>query len=86
MPSLYSIFSDRNQVPGSFELPLIHCASLFGFEEAVKALIAAGVDINERGDPAELSTPLLCALRGSHSNIVRVLIRHGADCRPGNKE
>ena len=55
----------------------IHFDASYGNIEAVKQHIAAGTDVNAKGD-AE-STPLHWAANGGHKEIVELLITEGAD-------
>jgi ankyrin repeat protein len=70
--------SDQSSIYGS----LLHMASCFGFEDAVKVLLDAGLDANQTNSLDDYQTPLLCALRRGHHRIARLLILNGANCRP----
>jgi ankyrin repeat protein len=61
---------------------LLHMISYFGFEDAVQVLVDAGLDVNQTSSLDVHLTPLLCALRRGHHSIARLLITHGANCRP----
>ena len=53
----------------------IHAASRIGHIEAVKQHLAAGVDVNAKGNIGE--TPLDWAIRGKHTEIADLLRKHG---------
>lgn len=54
----------------------IHAAALLGHERIVEFLISKGVDINvERAD----CTPLMLAASGNHVDVMKLLIKHGAN-------
>ena len=53
----------------------IHAASRIGLIEAVKQHLAAGVDVNAKGNIGE--TPLDWAIRGKHTEIADLLRKHG---------
>ncbi len=56
----------------------MHLAARQGQLEAVKALMEAGADVNQRGagDPV---TPLLIATMNGHFDLAKYLVDHGAD-------
>jgi ankyrin repeat protein len=61
----------------------INVAASQGKHRVVAAMIAAGADINAKGDHGK--TPLMCAAENGHSKVVDLLIRKGADLeRRGN--
>ncbi|RMJ04691.1 hypothetical protein CDV36_014637 [Fusarium kuroshium] len=74
--SLFQLSSDNEY----WVSRLIVYAFHFGFEEALDALIAAGIDISKISDDGEGDSPLRCALSFGHANIARALIQHGAAC------
>lgn len=54
----------------------LHCASMFGVVEVVRALIGiGGVDINRVDDTG--STPLIWAARNGHEQVVELLLGQG---------
>jgi len=55
----------------------IHDAALIGNIEAVKQHLAAGTDVNTKGDNGE--TPLHEATGAGHKEVVELLIAEGAD-------
>src|SRR3954451_11573475 len=56
----------------------MHLAARQGEADAVKALIEAGADVNQRGagDPV---TPMLIATMNGHFDVAKYLLDHGAD-------
>ena len=61
----------------------INCAALRGNIEAVKEFLAAGTDVNAKGDAEE--TPLHCAAAHGHKKIALMLIAKGADVNAKEK-
>ncbi len=59
------------------ETPLMACAHT-GSVDAVKLMIARGADVNAKETQRE-QTVLMLAVAGKHSEVVRVLVDHGAD-------
>ncbi len=58
------------------DMPL-HIVSVWGDCEAIKALVAAGADINAPGETG--FTPLHCAAMHNHADAVRLLLSLGAE-------
>ncbi|XP_078667214.1 uncharacterized protein LOC144909035 [Branchiostoma floridae x Branchiostoma belcheri] len=56
---------------------LLKITAWTGDEDKVKTLLQAGVQVNTENSEGE--TPLWDAVRGGHSNIVRLLLQKGAD-------
>jgi len=55
-------------------------AAHFGQEEAANYLLACGADINLKGKDGKLNnTALHASIAGNHINIVRLLLKYGAD-------
>jgi uncharacterized protein len=65
-------------------LAAIHFGARQGSIEAMKALLGAGVNINQ-GD-VDGNTPLVLALLNNHYDLAQVLIDRGADPNKGNKD
>jgi ankyrin repeat protein len=65
-------------------LRAIHFAARQGSVESMKALLDAGVDINQ-GD-VDKNSPLLLAILNSHYDLAQVLIDHGAKPNVANKD
>lgn len=62
------------------EIPALFWASSQGHFHQAKLALASGVDVNARLVPCHLGpTALLCAIRTQRTNIVRLLLQHGAD-------
>ena len=62
----------------------LHWAARNGHEAMVKALIAAGADVNKVGNQYG-GTPLHCAAAYGHEAVVKVLIAAGADVNKAHK-
>jgi ankyrin repeat protein len=58
----------------------LHLAAFFGEEETARTLIDAGAEVNVVARNATIHvTPLHSAAAGSHAEIVKLLLEHGAD-------
>ena len=76
---------DINMVAPGSNATLLHVAAEEGSEEAVRALIAAGADVN-RATLCEFgSTPLIIAAQGGFEPVAQALIDAGADINKANK-
>ena len=61
---------------GFFQAPLVEWAQE-GYVEGVERELAAGTDVNTRGEYE--TTSLMVAALGGHADVVRVLLEKGAD-------
>ena len=57
----------------------LHLASFFGQLDAVRALIAAGADVNAVSRNGLRNTPLHAATAGKHTDVALLLLKNGAD-------
>jgi ankyrin repeat protein len=55
----------------------IHVAASDGKPRLVAQMLAAGADINGKGDHG--MTPLMCAAKNGHSKVVKLMVNEGAD-------
>ena len=62
----------------------ISLAAWTGGVAAAEALLAAGADVNLRGDDGEF--PLYYAVKSGHLDIARALVEHGADVNAANTD
>lgn len=67
---------DSNQ-RNFMEDTVLHTVCSWGDLEAVKTLVAAGANINAKGDQG--ATPLFNAVMGENSEVVSFLLKAGAD-------
>jgi hypothetical protein len=58
---------------------LLHTACWSGSMDVVAYLLEMGIGVDERDTAYSMMTPLMYAARARHSNIVILLIKHGAD-------
>jgi len=71
-------FTQRNDLGDS----VLHTVCSWGDVNAVKILVAAGADVNARGDQG--ATPLFNAVIGDSSEVVSFLLSVGADPKISN--
>jgi ankyrin repeat protein len=55
----------------------LHCLAVWGDPQPARILIAAGINVNQRGDDGE--TPLHVAASFGHYELVKLLLEAGAD-------
>jgi uncharacterized protein len=70
--SLVSGLSDDGWTP-------LHLAAFFGKEDAARALLDKGAQVDARSTNAMQNTPLHAAAAGKHAALVKLLIDHGAN-------
>lgn len=71
-------FDQRNFM----EDTVLHTVSSWGDLDAVKILVAAGADVNAKGDQG--ATPLFNAVMGESADVVSFLLNSGADIGVSN--
>jgi hypothetical protein len=71
-------------IPGA-NCTMLHVAAEEGSEEAVRALIAAGADVNRASICEQGFTPLNIAAQGGFEPVAQALIDAGADVNKANK-
>jgi ankyrin repeat protein len=62
----------------------LHRASELGRRDVAELLLTFGADVNARARNGLANTPLLCAVIGQHSDLVTLLLAHGADVNVRN--
>ena len=73
------------------DLPLLHWATVSGYEEIARLLIAHGFDVNAcvslaGGVGDDATTPLWCAVGRGDTRMVKLLVDEGADVNDGMEE
>jgi hypothetical protein len=76
---------DINFVAPSGNCTMLHVVAEEGSEEAVRAMIAAGADVNRATICEFGSTPLIIAAQGGFEPVAQALIDAGADVNKANK-
>lgn len=72
---------DLNMEDNAGNTPL-QIASLEGFETMVEFLLLAGAEVNARN--VDKDTPLIDAVENGHIEVIKLLLKHGANPRMGN--
>jgi ankyrin repeat protein len=57
----------------------LHRAAQFGRTDIAELLLRYGADVNARAHNGLANTPVLCAVIGQHSDMVKLLLTRGAD-------
>src|SRR5688500_11284251 len=71
--------SELLRPPGPGAWPAIHLAAYFGALDCLRALVAAGADLELRSDNDNANTPLHAAVAGGQPQSVEILVQSGAD-------
>ena len=73
----YGVEINRFDQRNFMEDTVLHTVCSWGDINAVKVLVAAGADVNAKGDQG--ATPLFNAVIGKNSDVVAFLLKSGAD-------